>query len=184
MKQNRTILVVFLLLIVVASVCRVMGFALQIAMAIFAGAIISNKKLSFALPLLSMFVSDLLYEVLFIYGYAPYGGFYVGQLTNYILLGLVTFVGFWVKGLNWGRILVGSVAGTTIYFILSNFFVWFSGTGGYVRPQTFDGMIMTYVDAIPFYRNALVSTLVFSVILFGGYYLLQRFYLQRKQQFA
>ena len=161
-----------------------MGFAPQIAMAIFGGAVISNKKLSFVLPLLSMFISDVLYEVLFIYGYTPYGGFYAGQITNYILIGLVTFVGFWVKGLNWGRIVAGSIAGTTVYFILSNFFVWFSGTGGYARPQTFDGMIMTFVDAIPFYRNALASTLVFSVILFGGYHLLPRFYLQRRQQLA
>lgn len=175
---------IFLLLIVVASVCRVLGFAPQIAMAIFGGAVISNKKLSFALPLLSMFISDLLYEVLFTYGYAPYGGFYVGQITNYILIALVTFVGFWVKGLNWGRVFVASVAGTTLYFILSNFFVWYSGTGGWARPQTFDGMIMTYLDALPFYRNALLSTLVFSFILFGGYYLLQRFYLQPKQQLA
>jgi len=184
MKQNKSLLFIFLLLIVVASVCRVWGFAPQIAMAIFGGAVISDKKLSFALPLISMFFSDLLFEVLFTYGYAPYGGFYEGQLTNYILIALVTFVGFWVKGTNWARVFVGAFAGTTIYFILSNFFVWLSGTGGWARPQTFDGLVMTFIDAIPFYRNAVLSTLVFSTILFGGHYLLQRFYFERKQQLA
>ena len=181
--KNRSILIAFLLMIAVASVCRVMGFAPQIAMAIFAGAMIRDKKLSFVLPLISMFFSDLLYEVLFIYGYAPYGGFYEGQLINYILIALVTVVGFWVKGMNWGRMFAASFAGTTFYFALSNFFVWL-GFGGWARPQTIEGLMMTYADALPFYRNAVISTLVFSVILFGGYYLVQRFYLQRKQQLA
>ena len=70
MKLSRQVLISFLLLIVIASLYRIMpgrpyGFAPQWAMAIFGGAIIKDKKLAFILPLLSMFISDALYEVLY-----------------------------------------------------------------------------------------------------------------------
>lgn len=180
MKLNCSLLLAFLLLMIVASACRILGFAPQIAMAIFGGAVIKDKKLAFALPLLSMFLSDVLYEVLYSLGYTEYGGFYEGQLTNYISIALVTVVGFWIKGMRWGKIILGSIAGTTLYFLLSNFFVW-TGGGGLERPKTFNGLLMCYADALPFYRTAVMHTLVFSVILFGGYYFIQRFYLQPKQ---
>src|SRR3954469_9513199 len=150
MKLNKSVWFAFALLIIVGSVCRVMGFAPQIAMAIFGAAVIRDKRLAFVLPLVSMFISDVLYEVLFRMGYMDYGGFYEGQITNYILLALIVIVGFWVRNLNWGRIIVASLAAPTIYFLLSNFLVWFGG-GGLQRPKTFDGLMMCYNDAIPFF---------------------------------
>lgn len=180
MKLNRPLLFAFLLLIIVASVCRVLNFAPQIAMAVFGGAVIKDKKLAFALPLLSMFLSDVLYEVLFSYGLTEYGGFYEGQVTNYIAIGLTTIVGFWIKNVNRAKITLGALAGTTLYFLLSNFFVWIGG-GGLGRPQTFAGLVQCYGDALPFYRTALLNTWIFSAILFLGYYLFQRYYLQPKQ---
>ena len=95
-------------------------------MAIFGGAMIKDKKLAFVLPLLSMFFSDLLYQVLYTYGYADYGGFYEGQLINYLLIGSLTLIGFWVKGMNWTRIAIGSIAAPLIFFFLSNFAKVFS----------------------------------------------------------
>ena len=94
MKFNKSVLVAFILLVVVASFCRVLGYAPQLAMAVFAGTVIKDKRLAFALPLVSMLISDVLYEVLFSYGYTNYGGFYEGQLINYILVGSLTFIGF------------------------------------------------------------------------------------------
>ena len=77
-----------IILIVIAAVYRVIpgrpdGFAPQIAMALFGGAIIKDKKWAFALPLFSMFLSDLLYQALFSMHLSERQGFYQGQLTNY-----------------------------------------------------------------------------------------------------
>lgn len=180
MKFNKSVLVAFLLLIVVASFCRVLGFAPQLAMAVFAGAAIKDKRLAFALPLVSMFFSDLLYEVLFAFGYTNYGGFYEGQLINYFLIAALTFIGFWVKEMNWKRIAIGSLAAPLVFFFVSNFFVWL-GVGGLGRPLTFSGLIMCYNDAVPFFRASLLNTLAFSTVLFGGYYLLKRVVAEQKQ---
>lgn len=181
MKQNKSLIIAFGLLIIAGSFFRVLGFAPQIAMAVFGAAVIKDKRLAFLLPLLSMFVSDVLYEVLFRNGYASYGGFYEGQITNYILLAGITLVGFWARNLNWGRIVAATIAAPTIYFLISNFLVWQAG-GGLQRPKTFDGLLMCYNDAIPFFKSGLISTIVFSAILFTGYFLIQRLVLKQKQQ--
>src|SRR5438045_8033345 len=105
MKISKQVLLSFILLIIIASLYRIMpgrpfGFAPQIAMAIFGGAIIKDKKLAFLLPLLSMFISDALYELLYRNGIGSISGFYEGQITNYILFGAMTVFGFFIKKMN------------------------------------------------------------------------------------
>lgn len=177
MKISRQIVVSFILLIIIAALYRIMpgrpyGFAPQIAMAIFGGAVIKDKRLAFLLPLLSMFISDALYELLFRNGVGTIPGFYEGQITNYILFGSMTIFGFLITRLNVKRILLASLAAPTAFFILSNFFVWLSSSpdAGLSRPKNFNGLLLCYSDGLPFYPWSIVSCLVFSAILFGGYY--------------
>jgi len=182
MKSSNTLLYSFLLLILVAALYRVIpgrpwGFAPQWAMAIFAGAVIRDKKWAFIIPVLSMFISDLLYEVLYISKASNMPGFYEGQWQNYILFTLLVFIGFAVKKLNVLQIALASFAGPTVYFILSNFLVWASnvGTRGLDRPKTFNGLLLCYTDGLPFYRMSILATLVFSAILFGSYLFVRNF---------
>jgi hypothetical protein len=181
MKISRQIVVSFILLIIIAALYRIMpgrqyGFAPQMAMAIFGGAVIKDKKLAFLLPLLSMFISDALYELLYRNGVGNIQGFYQGQLTNYILFGSLTIFGFMIKRLNIERIFIASVAAPTAFFILSNFFVWLSNSpdAGLSRPKNFNGLLLCYSDGLPFYPWSIVSCLVFSAILFGGYYFVMK----------
>ena len=178
MKISKQLLASFLLLIIIASLYRIMprpyGFAPQIAMAIFGGAVIKDKRLAFLLPLLSMFISDSLYEVLYRNGVGSIRGFYEGQITNYILFGSMTFFGFLIKKIQIPQILLASLAAPTAFFLLSNFFVWLSNSpeAGWQRPKTFAGLLLCYNDGLPFYPWSVVATLVFSAILFSGYYLI------------
>lgn len=187
MKKDRSIVVSFILLVLMASLYRILpgrplGFAPQIAMALFAGSIVKDKKYAFLLPLFSMLVSDILYEVLFQFKIATIPGFYSGQLINYILFVGLTVVGFTIKKTNPVQILAGSVAGATIYYLLSNFTVWIGGgldIANQPYPKTMAGLLHCYAEAIPFYRGSLYATLIFSTILFGGYYLINRYVAQK-----
>ena len=128
MKIDKSIIVSFILLVVIASIYRIMpgrplGFAPQIAMALFSGSIVKDKKFAFLLPILSMLVSDIIYEVLFRVNISSIPGFYSGQLTNYILFGAVTVIGFIIRKENLLHIAAGSVLGATFYFVASNFVV-------------------------------------------------------------
>jgi len=181
MKVTKPMVTSFILLIVIASLYRIMpgrhyGFAPQIAMAIFSGAVIKDKKFAFLFPLLSMFISDALYEILYRNGVSNMRGFYEGQVTNYILFGFMTFFGFFIKNFNVSRIAFASIAAPTVYFILSNFTVWASSSplAGLGRPKTFNGLLLTLGDGLPFYKWSIAATLLFSAILFGSYYLITK----------
>ncbi len=161
---------------------RPWGFAPQWAMGIFAGAMIKDKKIAFLLPLLSMFISDALYEVLYRNGVGNIKGFYQGQITNYILFGAMTIFGILIRKINAGKIILASIAAPTTFFLLSNFFVWLSNSpdAGYNRPKTFNGLLLCYNDGLPFYGWSIVATLVFSAILFGYYFLLMQSAVSKK----
>jgi hypothetical protein len=179
MKFNRTTIAAFVLLILISALYRAVpghfwGFTPQIAMAVFGGSVIKDRKLSFALPLLSLFISDLIYQVFYINGLGSIPGFYEGQLMNYVLFASLTVVGFFVRERKVVSILAGAMAAPTIYFLISNFLVWMEG-GGYARPKTSSGLFMCYTDGLPFYSNSLIGTVFFCAILFGGYQLVRRF---------
>ncbi|MDQ2752100.1 MAG: hypothetical protein M3R72_03660 [Bacteroidota bacterium] len=179
--MNRNVVTSLILLIVVASLYRVIpdrpdGFAPQYAMTIFGGALFrKNKSWAFLLPLLSMFFSDALYQVLYVAGFTTRQGFYAGQWENYLLFALLTTIGFWVKKINVTNVLLASLAAPTTFFVLSNFMVWIGG-GGLQRPKTLHGLMMCYGDALPFYPNSLYATVFFSAVLFGGWYLIRNLY--------
>lgn len=167
------------LFVLVASIYRILpnrapGFAPQIAMALFGGAFfMKNKKWAFILPLFSMFLSDVLYQVLYTNGYTQIAGFYSGQWMNYLLIGSITFIGFLINDGKIAKILLASIGAPTAYFFVSNTLVWF-GNGGYQRPRTFTGLVQCLADGLPFYQNSLIGTMVFGALLFGGYALLTK----------
>lgn len=198
MKLNKSVLVAFGMLVLVSGLYRAwegrpMGFAPQIAMAIFGGAIIKDKRLAFILPLLSMLLSDLLYQALYMAGWNTMKGFYEGQMIHYVLFAALTLFGFLMKRINLLNVAAFSISGSLLFFIASNFFVWLGG-GGFNRPKTFDGLMMCYTDALAFYReyglingfagNVVIGDLFFCGILFGGYYLIKRWVLEPKNQLA
>ncbi|HLO81808.1 MAG TPA: DUF6580 family putative transport protein [Chitinophagaceae bacterium] len=178
MKFSKNLVVSFVLLILIASLYRILpgrpwGFAPQIAMALFAGSVIKDKKYAFALPLLSMFLSDLFYHALYLGGIGTIPGFYSGQFLNYLMLTSITVLGFFIKERNVPSMAIGFLAGPTAYFLISNFAVWIGG-GGYQRPKTFDGLMMCYADGLPFYQMSVLSTFVFGAVLFSAYHLVTR----------
>ena len=154
MKFNRSTLLSFLLLIVAASLYRVwdgrpFGFAPQIAMAIFGGAVIKDKRLAFVLPLLSMLLSDLLYQALYVNGLRSIQGYYSGQCVNYLIFAGLTVFGFLMKKINAINVLGFSVGGSVLFFLVSNFSVWMGG-GDLGRAATFEGLLLCYGDALAF----------------------------------
>lgn len=187
MKKDNSIIVSFVLLVIIASLYRVLpgrplGFAPQIAMALFSGSIVKDKKFAFLLPLLTMLFSDIIYELLFQFKVSSVPGFYSGQLLNYTLFIALTVVGFAIKKSNALQIIAGSVAGTLFYFILSNFTVWIGGgldINNMPYPKTTEGLITCYTAALPFLRGSLYATLIFSGILFGGYALATKYFVQK-----
>lgn len=187
MKIDKSVVLSFVLLVLIASLYRIMpgrplGFAPQIAMALFGGAVIKDRKLSFLLPVLSMLVSDILYEILFITNVFPVPGFYEGQLLNYLLFVAITVIGFSINSNKPLQILGGAIVGAGFYFIASNFIVWIGGgldINNLPYPKTTSGLVYCYTAALPFFKGSLYASVFFSGVLFGGYYLLTKFFVKK-----
>jgi hypothetical protein len=183
MKIEKSTIISFIFLILIASLYRVMpgrpfGFAPQIAMALFAGSVVTDKKLSFLLPILSLFISDVLYEILYRNGLSSIGGFYHGQLLNYVLFAAITVIGFNIRKENVLDIIAASLVGATAYFVFSNLAVFVLGgldINGLPYPKTAIGFVDCYTAALPFYKMSVFATLFFDLVLFGGYYLVNKF---------
>lgn len=181
MKLNRSIIIAFVLMIVVCSLYRVMprpfGFAPQIAMTIFCGLMIKDRKWAFALPIVSMFLSDCLYQVLYLQGMTSIKGFYGGMFENYLLFGSLTILPMIFRKTTMPNVAALSLVSPTVFFLISNLLVWLSGTG-LGHPQNFNGLMLTYADGLPFYGNSILATIVFSAVFFGAYYLLRRMFVK------
>jgi len=179
MKLNKSLIWTLVLMVVVASLYRIIpgrpfGFAPQWALAIFGGAVVKDKRIALVIPILSMFLSDLIYQGLFNAGLSPISGFYEGQWINYLLFASVTFFGFMIRRINVTNVLWVSLVAPTYFFIVSNFLTWV-GIGEYVEyPKTFTGLMECYTAALPFYYYSLLSTVVFSAVLFGTWYFVIR----------
>jgi hypothetical protein len=183
MKSNKSLIWTLVALIIIAALYRIIpnrpyGFAPQIAMALFGGAVLKDRKWAFALPIFSMFLSDLLYQALYSAGMTDIPGLYHGQWINYLLFAGITLFGFLMKRVTVLNVLGFSLAAPTLFFLVSNFFVW-AGGGEDIRTnlplsRNVAGIIQSLNQGLPFYRGALVATLVFSTLLFGGYYLLTK----------
>ena len=192
MKLNRTNLLILFILILACALYRAwdsrpMGFAPQIAMALFAGSVIKDKRFAFLFPVLSMFVSDLLYQVLYNQGLTTIKGFYSGQWQNYLLIASITIIGFFINKNKVGQIFIGSLAGAVYYFLVSNFMVWIGGgldINNQPYPRSFDGLMLCFTEALPFFKWSVLSTLIFNGIFFGCYYLFGKSVLKKEMQAA
>ena len=179
MKSNGRLIVFTLILIALATACKYFfgpdlewsGFSPVIAIALFSGFIIKQKDMSFLLPLIALFISDVAIQLLHNADLFPYAGFYSGQWKNYLILMTATLIGWLLKGRSNGSLLAGVIAAPTVFFLLSNFGVWMSSTEA-TYSKDFSGLMTCYAAGLPFYKNALMATIVFlPVILFTYNYL-------------
>lgn len=139
------------------------------ALMLFGGAYLPKKLLW--LPLLALFISD--YFI----------GFYgTDMLYVYGSFALVGLIGLWLR-LHKKPLFVisGVLTSSVLFFLITNFGVWAPPNNWY--PHTFNGLIQSYTLALPFFRNSLIGDLGYTILLFGGYEIIQNFskkYLSQK----
>lgn len=180
-KKNHSSLIIAILLILAAALSRVLmypdNFSPIIGMAIFSGAVIKDRRFALALPLCAMFLSDVLFDIFNI----AEGFWGWGQLVGYVILALITIIAFSMKKINVLSVAGYSIGSSLLFFFLSNsaFFVFDNPV--YLRyTQDFNGYINCLTGGLPFLRTGIVADLVYSSVLFGTYYLMQKYALNKK----
>jgi hypothetical protein len=136
-------------------------------MFLFSGANFRSKRDSLLIPLAALVVSD--YAVIhFLYG-GKYSWFSPYTWVAFLLVGII---GWTLRGNSrWTRIALASLAGSAVFFLVSNFGVW---AGWKLYPPTFAGLVDCYVAALPFFCNSVLGDLAYTALMFGSYQFLLR----------
>lgn len=162
-------------LIFAAALSRVLphppNFSPIEAVALFGGAYFAKRQWALLVPLLAMFTSDLVLGLI-------NGGIYwryfasANSLLVYACIALSTVLGFGLRGrVTAGRVLAYSLAGSLLFFVLTNAGVWAFGT---LYPHDGAGLVAALVAGIPFFQWTVLGTLFYAALLFGGFALLRR----------
>jgi hypothetical protein len=185
--------VVIASLIFLAIICRLATNKLELwnfnaigASALFGGIVIRNKRLAYILPLLTLFLTDLFFQL-----FTNIQGFYGAQMIFvYGAFLLITWIGANIKKVNTVNVFLAAIGTGVLFFLISNLGVWMLST---LYPHTAQGLVACYAAAIPFYRNDLfgsfalntvLGNVFFSGVLFGAWALIKQTALQSNKQLA
>ena len=138
---------IVLLIIIFGIICRLIphppNFSPVTAIALFGGLNFSDKRIAFSIPLVVLFLSDLILGISLINLFV-----YTGFLT-------IVFLGTKIKSIKFGNIILSSF----IFFLISNFGVWIIG-----YPKNIEGLILCYTMAIPFFGYSIAGDLFFGYL--------------------
>jgi hypothetical protein len=117
------------------------------AIALFSTIHFKNKILTYLIPIIGLFISDLIL------------GLSMVNLFVYLSFIVITFIGFKFQKINTYSILLSS----TTFFIVSNFGVWILG-----YPKTIEGLILCFYMALPFFIYTIMGDLFYSYAMKYG----------------
>lgn len=127
------------------------------SMALFSGLLIKKPLEKLIIPLMTLFISDC-----FLGFYSSMGFTYFGLMTM-VLLGHNQS-----KRIRLLSVMAASSIGALVFFFVSNLGVFLSHQ---LYPFSFNGLIRCYINALPFLKNTLTSTLLFSLAFYLVYFI-------------
>ena len=126
------------------------NFTPVLAVGVFSGFYFKQIYLSFFVVIFSMFIGDL------------FLGFHSTMFFTYISLVVAVLIGLYIKRFNFTEILFSWLASSLGFFIITNFGAWLTLE---MYEKNLTGLFQSYVMAIPFFHNTLISTLLYLVVL-------------------
>ncbi len=128
------------------------------AMALFGGAYYTNKKLAFAVPLIAMFLTDLIL------------GYHSTIIAVYLAFALTVVIGMMIKKIKVINIITAALTASVLFFLITNSAFWMTGV---LYPMTFTGLMECFTAAIPFFGYDLLGNLVYTAAMFGVFELIK-----------
>jgi hypothetical protein len=167
-------------MVLLAGLCRLVphlhNFTPVGAMALFGGAYFSNAWKVYLSPLLALFISDIIIQGFIyngMYGFPLYEGWYwvYGTFMVIIYIGNRT-----IKTAKISNVLIASILAALAHWVITDFWVWYSEMNLSLYSKDLKGFILCYAMAVPYMMSFLMSTVLYSIILFGGFEWIQKRY--------
>ncbi|HTN19864.1 MAG TPA: DUF6580 family putative transport protein [Pelobium sp.] len=149
------------------------------AIALFSGTYFKNRWKAYAVPLLVLLLSDIFIN-------HSYSGkwelFNSGLILIYVCFAAMVFIGSLIKKVSVGNVLLASLAGVLIHWLVTDIEPWLGGT---MYNKDITGYFQSLVAAIPFEKNLLLGNLIFGAVLYGGFEMAKsRFSILKAKQVA
>lgn len=162
---------VLILMIVAAAVMRLVSYKFQFlsnftpvgAIALFGGVYFNDKWKAYLVPFAALFVSDVIINYLYTSKLLVW---YSGAIWMYVSFFAIVFLGSFIKKVSVGNIVLASLAGVVIHWLLTDIDPWLNGT---TYAKGINGYFQSLMAAIPFEKNMILGDAVFGAILFGGF---------------
>ncbi|HRD08087.1 MAG TPA: hypothetical protein PK037_10990 [Saprospiraceae bacterium] len=175
-KSSNTLFALGIILLAVISrlIPHAYNFAPFGAIALFSGSVLSNRILAVLVPCLAAWFSgiilnNLVYQSIFTeFTWFDYNIFW--QSLSYALTAMLGMTMLSTKP-RFLKLALAAISASMIFFILTNFGYW---TTGLFYTRDLAGLVTCYFNALPFYPASLAGDLIYSVAMFGIYYLVVR----------
>ena len=153
-KKNINNLVLPVVIILSLSLTRLIphpwNFSPVLAVGIFSGFYFKQFYLSLFIVILSMFIGDL------------YLGFHSTMFFTYISLVVAVILGLYIKHFKFTEIVFSGLVSSACFFLVTNFGAWMILD---MYEKNLAGLLKSYVLAIPFFHNTLISTFLYLILL-------------------
>ncbi len=140
------------------------NFSPLMAVSLFGGACAAERRWSIALPLLVMFLSDIgIWGLTGRWDWA----FPPSQPLIYACFASAAVLGWLIRSRP--RVITSlplAIGAESVFFLVSNFAVWWFGEGS-SYPPTMNGLLLCYTVGLPFFGRSLVSTWLYCSVLFS-----------------
>lgn len=172
MGNQKKSLVLVVTLIVIAALSRLLPHPPNVtpigATALFGAAYFTKKYWAIIVPLLALWMSDLiLNNVIYAQYYEGFAWFTNSFLFIAGAIVVIAVMGMGLlKKITPARLAGSSLAASAVFFLITNFGSWLV-SGLYAK--TFGGLVACYAAGIPFFFNTLGGDLFFVTVLFGVY---------------
>ena len=158
MKKKNLVLILIISAVILLTrlIPHAPNFSPLAALILFAGAYLSKTKYLIWL-FLAILVSDF-----FLGFYEP-----LIMLAVYFSLAINLILGNIIKKhKSFLNIISVSLLSSLLFFLITNFAVWAAGDW---YPHNLNGLLLSYDLALPFFKNTLVSSLLYTGLFFGVY---------------
>jgi hypothetical protein len=122
------------------------------AMALLSGAFVKDIRVSLLIPLIAMLLSDAII------------GFHSSMIFVYGAVALIVIGShYWLKRVSLVSITLAAFISAVAFFLITNFGAWLTHD---MYIHNISGLTQAYIAGIPFFKNTLISNVLFTAVGF------------------
>ena len=173
LKSSFSYLVILAVLIALGVAGRLLphppNFTPMAAITLFAGFIFIKRYMAVVAVISTMLLCDY-------FAFGSLSASWFGSKSMFVvylaLLFPIVFKNFLQKKIGVLRIFGAALASSSVFFLATNFAVWAFSP---MYEKTFEGLVLCYTMAIPFFQNTVAGDLIWSGVIFGTYLALRNY---------